>query len=98
MQIFSEPLPLIFWIALAAMHFILPALPENWQRISKYTNICLHIVLYFVLIVCRIPLDEVVLLFLITLLFYILSVLLWQKCRGKGCMQAMDEKDGGKML
>ena len=97
MQIFSQPLPLILWIALSAMHFILPILPGVWQRITKYANIYLHIALYFVLIFCRIPLDEVVLLFLLSLLFYILSALLWQKCHGKGCVQATDEKDGGKM-
>ncbi len=98
MQIFSQPLPLILWIALAAMHFILPILPGIWQRIAKYINIYLHIVLYFLLIFCRIPLDEVVLLFLLSFLFYLLSALLWQKCRGKGRAQATDEKDGEETL
>lgn len=81
MQIFSHPVPLILAILLAVLHLVAPALPSVWEKIAKCANIYLHIVLYFALILFKIPLDEVVLIYLFSLLLYILSALLWQRIR-----------------
>ena len=79
MQILSNPLPLILFILFAALHFVPPLFASLFCKIIRYANICLHILLYFVFMLYRIPLDEVVLLFLVSLLLYVLSSSLFEK-------------------
>ncbi len=96
MQIFSHPVPLILAILLMLLHFVAPALPALFEKIMKYANICLHIVLYFALILFKIPLDEVVLVYLVSLLLYILSALLWQRIDARSEQSAAKEEGESK--
>ncbi len=91
MQILSHPLPLILYLFFAALHFISPALPPLGEKILKYANLALHVMLYFVMMLYRIPLDEVVFLYLFSLLLYVLSALFWQRRRGAG--KCSEERD-----
>ena len=93
MQILSQPLPLILWILLAGLHFAVPLLPRRIGIVLRYTNICLHIGLYFVCMLCRIPQEEVVLLFLLSLLAYVLSALLWQRTSRRASIEAVTAKE-----
>lgn len=81
MQIFLNPLAYISYLAVVALHFAAPALPPLWEKILKYANIALHVAFYFVMMLCRIPLDEVVLLYLLSLLLYLLSALFFHKLK-----------------
>lgn len=93
MQIFAHPLPLALFVLFAALHFIPPLFSKSLCKILRYVNIGLHIILYLVLMLCRIPLDEVVLLLLVSLLLYVLSSLLWEKIgRGKEKAGESEEK------
>ncbi len=97
MQIFSHPLPLVLSLLLAALHFAAPALSGRWEGLLKYINVVLHIALYFLLMLYRIPLEEVALVFLFSLLLYVLSSLLWQSIRLR-CEKraAAEEKEAKK--
>ena len=81
MQIFLNPLAYISYLIIVALHFVAPPLPPLSEKILKYANIALHVILYLVLMLCRIPLDEVVLLYLLSLLLYLLSALLFRKLK-----------------
>ena len=81
MQIFLNPLAYIAYLAVVAVHFAAPAVPPFWEKILKCANIALHVVLYFLLMLCRSPLDEVVLLYMLSLLLYVASALLWRRIR-----------------
>ena len=81
MQIFLNPLAYIGYLSVVAMHFASPALPCRAEKILKYVNLALHVLLYFVMMLCRIPLEEVVLLYLLSLLLYLLSALLFHKMK-----------------
>ena len=81
MQIFLNPLAYIGYLSVVAMHFASPALPCRAEKILKYVNLALHVLLYFVMMLCRIPLEEVVLLYLLSLLLYLLSALLFRKLK-----------------
>ena len=83
MQIFLNPLAYISYLAVVELHFASPPLSPLWEKILKYANIALHVALYFVMMLCRIPLDEVVLLYLLSLLLYLLSALLFHKLKGE---------------
>jgi len=96
MQIFSQPLPLILYLVLVALHFVSPALPPLWEKIVKYANLALHVVLYFVMMLCRISLDEVVLLYLLSLLLYLLAVLLFQRFCKTAQNESKEEKEDAK--
>lgn len=93
MQIFFEALPLSVYIFLVALHFVSPALPRLGERILKYANLFFHVVLYALLMLYSIPLDEAVLLYLFSLLAYLLSFLLWQWIRKKQGNAASAEED-----
>lgn len=95
MQIFSEALPLFVYVALVALHFVSPVLPRLWESILKYANLFFHLVLYALLMLYSIPLDEAVLLYLFSLLLYLFSFLLWQWIRKKQG-SALQEKEDGK--
>lgn len=81
MQIFSHPLAYILYLIAVAVHFAAPAMPGFAEKILKYANLSLHVAMYFVMMLCRIPLEEVVLLYMLSLLLYVLSALLWQSLR-----------------
>ena len=81
MQIFLNPLAYISYLIIVALHFVAPPLPPLSEKILKYANIALHVAFYFVMMLCRIPLDEVVLLYLLSLLLYLLSALLFHKLK-----------------
>ena len=97
MQILAQPLPLAIYIAVTALHFVFSALPSSWGRILKCVNLFFHVALYALLMLCRIPLEEVVLLYLFSLLAYLLSCLLWQKncekrAENAACSDEREEK------
>ena len=81
MQIFLNSLAYISYLFVVALHFVASALPPLLEKILTYANIALHVVLYFVMMLCRIPLEEVVLLYLLSLLLYLLSALLFRKLK-----------------
>ena len=81
MQIFLNPLAYISYLIIVALHFVAPPLPPLSEKILKYANIALHVAFYFVMMLCRIPLDEVVLLYLLSLLLYLLSALHFRKLK-----------------
>ena len=94
MQIFLNPLPLIFFCALIALHFVSGAFSTLIEKIIKYANVALHIILFFVLMLYLIPLEEVALLYLFSLLFYLLAYLFWNVlCAPK---KADDAQKGGE--
>ena len=98
MQILAQPLPLAMYIAVVAFHFVFSALPRPWDRALKFVNIFFHVALYALLMLRGIPLDEVVLLYLFSLLFYLLSFLLWQRIRKKqGASVADSEEQEGEI-
>ena len=96
MQIFLNPLAYISYLFVVALHFVAPALPPLWEKILKYAGIALHVILYLVLMLCRIPLDEVVLLYLLSLLLYLLSALLFHKLKREAAKEenSLAEKEG----
>ena len=97
MQIFLNPLAYIGYFAVVALHFVAPVLPPLSEKILKYANIALHVILYFVMMLCRIPLDEVVLLYMLSLLLYAASALLWQRMRRMSEREAQEiEKEEKK--
>jgi hypothetical protein len=96
MQIFSQPLPLILYLVLAALHFVSFALPPLWEKIVKYINLALHVILYFLMMLCRIPLDEVVLLYFLSLLLYLFAVLLFQRLRKTEQDESEEKKEDAK--
>ncbi len=79
MQILSHPLPLILCLFAMALHFLPPLLGGVWRGRMRYVNICLHIALYTVFLFASIPLGEVALFYLVSLLVYLCSVLLLEK-------------------
>ena len=95
MQILAQPLPLAVYIAIVALHFVFSALPRPWESILKYANLFFHVAFYALSMLCRIPLAEVVLLYLVSLLAYLLSCLLWKKIREKQAEHAVrsDERE-----
>lgn len=98
MQILAQPLPLVAYITAVAFHFVFSALPRPWDRALKFVNIFFHVALYALLMLCGIPLDEVVLLYLVSLLSYLLSYLLWQWIRKKqGESAAGSEEQEGEI-
>ncbi len=94
MQIFSHPLPLIFFCVLAALHFVSGALPPLIEKITRYVNIFLHIVFFFVLMLYKVEQEEVAFLYLLSLLFYLLAFLFWNVlCVSE---RAEDKENGGE--
>jgi hypothetical protein len=88
MQIFLNPLAYISYFFITALHFAAPMLPPLGEKILKYVNVALHVAFYFVMMLCRIPLNEAVLLYLLSLLLYLLSALLWHKLKKKDMREA----------
>ena len=96
MQFFSNPLPVALFLLVLILHFASAAFSCTVERIIKYANIFLHIVLFFVLMLCKIPLQEAALLYLLSLLFYLLAYLFWERVH---CMKKKnEEKKGGKEI
>ena len=95
MQIFLNPLALALFLLLLALHPLSGILPTRLEKTAKYTNICLHIVLLFVLMLKKIPLNEVALLYLISLLFYLLSYLFRERVHR---LKRNAERKGGKEI
>ena len=93
MLIFSKALPLSVYIVLVALHFVSPLLQGIGESILKYANLFFHVALFAILMLSSIPLDEVVLLYLVSLLLYLLSYLLWQKIRKKQGGEASGKED-----
>lgn len=73
MQIFQSSYSLAAFFLLIALHFLSGFLPALWEKAVKYVNIALHIAFYFLLMYASIPLEETVLLYLFSLLCYLLS-------------------------
>ena len=95
MQIFLNPLVLALFLLLLVLHPLSGILPARLEKTVKYTNVCLHIVLFFVLMLKKIPLDEVALLYLVSLLFYLISYLLWERVHR---LKGNAERKGGKEI
>lgn len=93
MQIFSHLFPLAFFLLLLVLHFASEALSKNARKITKYVNIFLHICLFFVLMLYQIPLEEVALLYLVSLLFYLLANLFFVRM---ACARAAQAKGNEK--
>ena len=95
MQIFSNLLPLFSFFALLILHFAAAVLSSLARKTAKYVNIALHALLFFVCMLCKIPLEEVALLYLVSLLFYLLAELFFARRRRK---KENEEKmsEGGK--
>ncbi len=97
MQIFSNLLPLFSIFVLLGLHFAAAVLSSLAQKIIKYVNIALHILFFFICMQSEIPLEEVALLYLVSLLFYLLSQLfLARRCRKKENEEKM--RGGGKYV
>ena len=79
MQIFSNFLPLAFFLLLLILHFVSEMLSEKTRKITKYVNIFLHICLFFILMLHKIPLEEVALLYLVSLLSYLCAALFFAR-------------------
>ena len=84
MQIFSNLLPLFSFFSLLILHFAAAVLSSSARKTAKYVNIALHILFFFVCMLCKIPLEEVALLYLVSLLCYLLAELFFaRRCRKK---------------
>lgn len=93
MQILSSFLPLAFFLLLLLLHFVSEALSEMARKITKYVNIFLHICLFFVFMLYKIPLEEVALLYLVSLLFYLLANLFFARIV---CARTPHTEESGK--
>lgn len=80
MQIFLHPLPLILYILAQLLHFLPLLLCEKWRRKIRYANICFHVFVFIAGVIALIPLEEVALLYLFSLLLYLLSCRVMEKC------------------
>lgn len=95
MQIFSNLLPLFSFFALLILHFAAAVLSSLARKIAKYVNIALHILFFFICMQFKIPLEEVALLYLVSLLCYLLAELFFApRCRKKENEEKM--REGGK--
>ena len=73
MQIFLHPLPLVLYILAELLHFVPLFLPQRWRKNVRFANICFHIFVFIACLVASISLEEVALLYLFSLLLYLLS-------------------------
>ena len=95
MQIFSHPWLIAFFSFLLLAHFLSALFASYIERIIKYANIALHIILYFFLMLAKIPLQEAALLYLVSLLFYLCAFLLFESLRKKRACESGNKEKGG---
>ncbi len=78
---------LTVWLVLSAvllLHIASVVLPSLYAKIAIFVNIALHIALVWVLLAIKAPLDETVVICMISVFFYTLLSFVKYKRRGGG--------------
>jgi len=84
MTVFENTAALIIACAIILLHIITCILESRISKILKYVNIALHIGLIFPMIFGGMPIDEAVLLYMISIFVYTLSRLARGSLAGRG--------------
>jgi len=84
MLIFENALIVALIGALIVLHILSFVFTKVISRIITYINITLHIVLFALLLFKNIPIEETVLVFMASLLSYVLSAFIYYKIKGDG--------------
>ncbi len=83
MKFFSSAPAMIMLAAIVLLHILSIVLDGIWAKITISVNIALHIALFLVLIIAKIPLDETVTLYMMSVLVYVLSAFLKRRLEGR---------------
>ena len=81
MKLLSSPLPLIALGVCIILHILSALLPKKAASILAYVNIGLHIVLVLLSAFAALPIEEAVLLYLISLFVYTHTAAISNRCR-----------------
>ena len=84
MLIFKTPIALALICVMLIIHVLSSILRDRISKILNYVNLCLHILLILPLILGGVPIDEAVMLYMLSVLVYTLTRFISGSIRGMG--------------